>query len=120
MIRWRKESVLDVYNLVASLFLFVSPWIYAFSVERVELDLWLTGIALGLVSLAAAMAFAEWEEWISLALGCWLILSPWALGMQNPTAIHVAVIVGGIVVYLALLELWLIHYGEREEASRVG
>jgi hypothetical protein len=120
MFRWRKESVLDVYNLVAAVFLFVSPWLYAFSLERVELDMWVSGIAIAVVSLAAAVAFTEWEEWITLALGLWLVISPWVLGFLNPTAVHVAVIVGGIVAYLALLELWLIHYGEREEAARPG
>jgi len=28
MKKWRKESVLDLYNLVLAMFLFMSPWLF--------------------------------------------------------------------------------------------
>jgi hypothetical protein len=118
MLRWRKEAILDLYTMVAAAFLVLSPWLFRFTLERAELDAWLIGAAIALMSAAAMVAFADWEEWINLALGCWLIVSPWVLRLQNPKAIHVCVAVGLVVSYLALLELWLVHYGERSEYSR--
>ena len=67
------------------------------------------GAVLMLVSLLAIAAFREWEEWVNLAIGCWVIASPWILDFPHRSAMHVAVLIGSIVVFLSLLELWLIH-----------
>ena len=31
MLKWRRESVLDIYNLVLALFLFITPWLFAYA-----------------------------------------------------------------------------------------
>jgi hypothetical protein len=69
------------------------------------------------VSLAAVVAFAEWEEWINAALGVWLIVAPWILGFAHTKAMHVSIAVGIVVTYLALLELWLIRERAHEAAA---
>ena len=107
--RWRSEAVLDLYNLVLGAFLFVSPWLFAYAGGIGGVDAWLTGAVLVVISIAAVVAFAEWEEWISLALGLWMIVSPWLLGFAHTRAMHIGIGVGCVVVYLAGLELLLIH-----------
>ena len=116
--RRRSEAVLDVYNLVLGAFLFVSPWLFAYAGGIGGVDAWLTGAVLVVVSIAAVVAFAEWEEWISLALGLWMIVSPWLLGFAHTRAMHIGIGVGCVVVYLAGLELLLIH--ERPSRSNPG
>ena len=120
MTKWRRETILDVYNIVASAFLFASPWLFAFTARPMEFDAWLAGGAIALISLAAVLVFREWEEWLNLGLGCWLVAAPFLLGYQSRTALHVSIAIGAIVAYLAALELWLIHYGEREDGVAQG
>ena len=70
----------------------------------------MSGAILSVFSIATLFAFAEWEEWINLLIGCWISISPWILGFQHTTAMHVSVGVGAVVVYLSTFELWHIHF----------
>jgi hypothetical protein len=112
MTKLRRESIIDVYTLVLAAFLFVSPWLFAYTREFVRMDAWIAGGLLAAVALAAIIAFAEWEEWLILVVGLWLLASPLLLGFTHTMAMHISIGVGSVVSYLALLELWLIHYGE--------
>jgi hypothetical protein len=105
-----RAYILDVYNLVVSVFLFVSPWLFAYANNVARLDFWAGGALIAFVSAAAIAAFSEWEEWLNLALGIWLASAPWLVGYAHSTAMHVSVGAGIIVVYLAGLRLWLTHY----------
>jgi hypothetical protein len=67
------------------------------------------------VAIAAIMAFSEWEEWITLFLGLWLIAAPCLLGFPQAASMKISIGVGIVVAYLALLELWLIHYGSSDD-----
>lgn len=106
----RRQTILDIYTLILAAFLFLSPWLFAFTRGFVRMDAWIAGALLIAVSLAAITAFAEWEEWVILALGLWLLASPWILGFTHTTAMHISIGVGCVVTFLAALELWLIHY----------
>jgi hypothetical protein len=86
----RHEAPLDLYKAILGAYLFVSP--------------------------AAIVAFREWEEWINLAIGCWVLVSPFVLGFPHASGMHVAVAVGSVVVFLSLLELWLIHNPQHANA----
>lgn len=114
---WRRESALDLYNLLLGAFLFVSPWLFTMTREVARIDTWASGALLLAVSIAALVAFTEWDEWISLALGAWMIASPFLLGFAHSTAMKVNIGVGCVVVFLAAMELWLIHY-DQPGASR--
>ena len=73
-------------------------------------DAWLSGAVLALSSAVTIFAFAEWEEWINLLIGCWILASPWALNFRHTTAADISIVVGAVVIYLSLLELWYIHF----------
>ena len=109
MIKWRKESALDLYNLMTAIFLLVSPWLFVRANETAAIDLRLSGAAIAILSLAAMVAFSNWEEWVNLVLGFWLIVSPWILGFPHTRAMHFSIAVGAAVAFLALLELWLVY-----------
>ena len=105
--KWRKEAVLDLYNLLLALVLFGAPWFLAHASRAAELDLCLSAAAIIILSLAAIIAFSAWEEWINLALGLWLVISPWLLGFAHTSAMHFAIAIGAAIAFLASLELWL-------------
>ena len=68
-----------------------------------------------LFSFAALIVFREWEEWINFILGMWISASPWILGFQHAEAMRINLVVGILIAYLALLELWLFRYGPPAE-----
>ena len=108
--RWRRESALDVYTAAFGLFLFVSPWLFAYADKNARLDLWASGAAIAAISIAAIIAFSDWEEWLNFLLGFWLTASPWVLGFAHTRAMHVSIGLGVMVAFIAALELWLVNY----------
>jgi hypothetical protein len=106
---WRRESVLDIYNLALAALLFIAPWLFTLTNGAGKFDMWASGIAIAVISLAAMAAYSNWEEWANLLLGLWLIASPWLLGFAHTRAMHFTIGVGVIVTFMAALELWLVY-----------
>jgi uncharacterized membrane protein required for colicin V production len=109
-LRHRREAILNIYSLVLCALLFVSPWLFGFAREVARVEAWVIAIAIIAISIAALVWFAEWEEWTILALGLWLLASPWALGFAHSPAMRIDVAIGALVVYVTALLLWVIHY----------
>jgi hypothetical protein len=62
--------------------------------------------------------FAEWEEWINLLLGVWVLVSPWVLSFSAQTTARWAHVgIGLIVAVLAGLRLWFMHQTPRQRAG---
>jgi len=104
---WRRESVLDLYNLLLAAVLLAAPWLFTLTNSTGKMDLWVSGAAIAAISLAAMVAYASWEEWANLLLGLWLIASPWILGFTHTRTMHFAIGIGIVVAFMAALELWL-------------
>ena len=117
MTLWRRESALDVYNLLFAVVLLAAPWLFALTNSTGKIDLWASGAAIAAISLAALVAFARWEEWANLLLGLWLIASPWLLGFAHTRAMHFSVGLGCLVAFMALLELWLLYEATHAERA---
>ena len=111
MRKMQRESVLDLYNLLLAALLFASPWLFRLTNGPGKMDLWATGAVIAVISLAAMIAYKDWEEWANLLLGLWLVASPWLLGFAHTRAMHLAIGIGIVVAFLAALDLWL-HYDE--------
>jgi len=121
MRKWRAESVLDLYNILLALILFVAPWFLAHASRSAVFDLRLSSAAIIILSLAAILAFSIWEEWVNLLLGFWLIVSPWLLGFAHTRAMHYSIAIGAAVAFFVLLDLWLRYErAEREAVNRTG
>ena len=82
MIKWRNVSSLDFYKLMLGGFLFLSPWLFGFVHTSASLDAWMGGITLMATSAAALLIFNDWEEWLALFLGAWMIAAPWVLSLS--------------------------------------
>jgi len=113
-----KKHWQDWGNLVLGLWVFFSPWVFQFTLptgaETTSAvtsgapmwNLYIVGIAVAALALAAIFAFQTWEEWTNLALGAWLFVSPWVLGFSSSAFLMWnAVIVGALVVVLAGLAI---------------
>ena|SRR5437016_268306 len=109
---WKKEVLADVLNLAFGAWLFLTPWIFGFTAEAAaSWNAWLSGLAIGIIAIAALMAFAEWEEWINLLLGIWVAASAWIVGFaSHATATRVHAIVGIVVAIVAAVRLWFLHH----------
>lgn len=110
---WKNERVCDVLNLILGAFLVVSPWIFGFASGAPTQNAVISGLVIAVLSIAALSAFAQWEEWINLVAGLWVIVSPWVLGFASGAAMQVHVIVGLIVAVIAAIELWMENRGGR-------
>jgi hypothetical protein len=117
MLKWRRESVFDIYNLLLALFLFVTPWLFAYSNADARIDIWVSSALIAAVCLATFVAFSNWEEWINLLLGNWLIASPWVLGFTHTRAMHYSIGIGAVVAFMALLEIWIVYDHASESHS---
>ena len=102
----------DWVNLVCAVLLFISPWILAFSGDATATRAaWITGVVVAIFAVAALVQFAEWEEWISLLLGVWMIVAPWVVGFSTTGVAVAAFVVLGIVVALAsAAEIWQVRH----------
>jgi hypothetical protein len=109
MLKWRRESILDIYSLLIALFLFVTPWLFAYANPKAKLDLWASSGAVAVVSIATLVAFSMWEEWLNLLLGAWLMLSPWVIGFTHTRAMHFSIGIGVAVAFFAAIELFLVY-----------
>src|SRR5579863_8207558 len=119
--KFDSESVLDLYNLLLGVVLFASPWFFAHASRTAGFDLWLSSAAIIIVSIAAMIAYSTWEEWINLALGLWLVVSPWLLGFPHTRAMHFAIGIGAAISFFALVLLWLRYEAaHRDEISAPG
>jgi quinol-cytochrome oxidoreductase complex cytochrome b subunit len=105
-------NVQDVLNLIAAVLLFISPWALRYSGDVMAArTAWISAIVIGVFSIAALSQFAEWEEWVTLVLGVWLIVAPWILGFAAIShAVAAFVILGVIVAVLSASELWMVHH----------
>jgi hypothetical protein len=98
----------DWINLVLAVCLFISPWVVGFVADVTPAwNAWIVGVLLGALTIAALSVFAEWEEWVNLALGLWLVVSPWLLGFAaDMNAMWTHVIMGVLIAAVSAWAVW--------------
>lgn len=111
MFHWRKDSYIDVINLILGVALFVSPWVNGFPGGTIARAGWIGGILIAGSALLALYNFAEWEEWANLIFGLGVLIAPWAMGFTavSAAATQTHVVIGIAVALLAAWELWRLH-----------
>ena len=98
----------DWINLVLAVLLFISPWVIGFvATATAAWNAWIVAVILGAFAIAALSVFAEWEEWINVIAGVWLIVSPWLLGFAaDVSAMWTHVIIGVLAVAVSGWAVW--------------
>lgn len=108
----KKQHWQDTVNALLGVWIFISPWLLQYVMGSAAAangaggaatwNLYIVGIAIAVFAIAALFVFNPWEEWVNVALGAWLLVSPWLLGFSTSTALMWnAVIAGGLVVVFA-------------------
>lgn len=100
--RWQ-----DSVSFALGLWLFFSPFLLSYTGGAGSAASWnayILGVAIVAFSAAALARPAQWEEWINLALGAWLVISPWVLAFAGDDAatwnqVVVGLIVGGDAIW---------------------
>ena len=106
----------DWLSWILGIWLLLSPWALMFDSETTAMR---NAVLVGALIIAAEVfelsVFRDWEEWINVALGAWLIVSPWTLGIVSAAAKANSIIVGALVLGLAAYEIW--EMGRRDPRS---
>jgi hypothetical protein len=97
----------DWTSWALGIWLLLSPWALWFEKDAAAMH---NAVAVGVLIILAELLelsfFRGWEEWINIALGAWLVISPWGLGLSNAAAKINFIVVGVLVLALAVHELW--------------
>ena len=94
----------DPVNALLGAWLIVAPWALGFHADLVVAGNYvLVGVLLVAAAVGAIVLPKAWEEWVEVALGLWLLASPWALGFADDSVpMENALFCGLLVVVLAL------------------
>lgn len=87
--------------------LVLSPWVVGVA-DRPEalFNLVAVGVLLAAVGLGATFVPKAWEEWVGVALGVWLMVSPWILGFTDVQLALQNALFTGLAV--TVLSLWVL------------
>jgi hypothetical protein len=119
--RFRGNHPQDWALVVLAIWLFISPWVLHFGgaapavvggaangagIGHACWNAWILGVILVLVAISAVGRVRVNQEWLTLVLGGWIFIAPWALGfVVLPRASWDHWIVGIVVVLIALANL---------------
>jgi hypothetical protein len=88
------------------IWLCISPWALEFDLDGVPTrNAVIVGFLIILVEVVTLSVFRPWEEWVNVALGAWLVISPWVLGILSRAATTNFVVIGVLVIALAIYEM---------------
>ena len=95
----------DAGNFLLGLWLVASPWVLGYAGETTAAwNTYIVGVVIAALAALAFFAQQKWEHWVSLAIGAWLIVSPWVLAYDALQAALWNQIVTGLVV--CVLAIW--------------
>jgi ABC-type uncharacterized transport system permease subunit len=69
-------------------------------------NLTIDGAAVVAFALFATLAFNAWQEWVNMALGIWLLISPWVLAFHASEALRWNSVIAGALI--AALAAWVL------------
>jgi len=95
----------DWCDWALGIWLVLSPWVLHFWLDSTATrNAVIVGALVILAEVVTLSVFRAWEEWINVALGVWLVISPWILGIEGAASTNF-VVVGAIIAALALYEV---------------
>jgi hypothetical protein len=105
----------DWCDWALGIWLVLSPWTLQFHLdESATRNAVIVGCLVVFFEVVTLSWFQVWEEWINVALGAWLVISPWALEIKSTVATVNFVVVGALIAALALYEVREVERQRRE------
>ncbi len=99
--RWQ-----DILNLVLGIGVGISPWLLGYA-ETLQAATWnavIVGVAIVVLAAIDIDVPAQWEEWSIVALGAWLAVSTYVLGLIEFRMAAMVTIGAGLAI--VVLGLW--------------
>ncbi|ADG88383.1 hypothetical protein TBS_06780 [Thermobispora bispora] len=101
----------DGLNMVAGLYLALSPWIVGFqNLTGITVNNLITGLLVSMLALSYSSAFGRTYglSWVAPLIGVWTIVAPWLVrGATEGRTIINNVIIGAIILALGLATMRL-------------
>jgi hypothetical protein len=90
-------------NVLAGIWLIISPYIVGFAHTPAATNAITIGIIVGILALIRVMApeNTRWLSWINIILGIWLLISPFIMGFVGGGDLWNAIILGILVIVFA-------------------
>lgn len=106
-IHWQDTvTLLTGLVLVAALFVLKITPPEGMNFRPVTLNFVVVGIAVVAIAAAALYDHQAWEEWLTLVLGLWMVVSPWILGFKEILVLTwLAILCGAVIAVMALAAL---------------
>ncbi|MBX9933504.1 MAG: SPW repeat protein [Methylobacterium sp.] len=106
-----EDAVLNGLNVMLGIALFLAPWYLELNSETAAArNAFFSGIAIVIIAMLALSKSYDWEEYLNLAVGLWVVVAPWALGFADAQyAMATHVVIGITVVALSGFELWRLY-----------
>ena len=99
--RWQ-----DILNLMLGIGVGISPWLLGYA-ETLQAATWnavIVGVAIVVLAAIDIDVPAQWEEWTIVALGAWLAVSTYVLGLIEFRM--AAMVTIGAALAIVVLGLW--------------
>lgn len=97
----------DPVNALLGAWLILSPWVMGFADQAIPTaNAVAVGALLAAVAVGAMVVPKAWEEWAEVAIGVWLIASPWVLGFASAELAMQNALFAGLAV--TVLALWVL------------
>jgi hypothetical protein len=91
----------DPLNAVIGVLILVSPWLAGYALAQPALaNAVIVGMLLFTVSVQAVVIGRPWVECAVVALGAWMLASPWVLAFADERSSQVAFVLGSVVLVL--------------------
>lgn len=100
----------DGITVVTGVLLVLAPFVLGItppegaSLGVMTVNFVLSGLAAIVLGAAALFYFQKWEEWLDIALGAWVFVSPWVLGFAYAQTAMWTTVVCGLVI--AVMGAW--------------
>lgn len=76
----------DGLEVVLGLWLVISPWVLGYTgISLAFLNALIVGVFIAVTAFFVIVRFEAWEDWVDMAVGLWLIASPWVAGFASLT-----------------------------------
>jgi hypothetical protein len=89
-------------NLLAGIWVFVSPWVYGAGSNSNAWNSWIVGALIAFFALIrwANPSGARWLGWANMILGAWLFISPWVYGYTPNTGRFINSLCAGVIIFI--------------------
>ncbi len=93
----------DPVNACVAVLILMSPWLAGYALVQPALaNAVIVGTLLFTVSVGAAVIGRPWVECTVVAIGGWMLASPWVLALADERVVRVAFVLGSVVLVLGV------------------